>query len=337
MYLAYRKEKNGLLYDIRQSYLTEKNSFDSRVIFILGPDPRNHFEIYDDHIVIFSPALLQAVKQHTSSNPEQLLEHLLLPFLPAKTRENIQIFSRTIPGSLPKFGPLTADEKIQIRKQIHIFDRRRLYYLRYGAVDQSRLSKLNEKCCRLLLGQSRDEREYYFRAEEQTLEPGMYLQYVFAIFNLQRFFSQSFASWLPEALAFEEMADKLEETICSLNRDTTFWKKKPPFFSLHPHLRRYLIMFFDYRATPRSFLDDFSRSFRESHRNFKWPEKTYQQPETISKLFGVKYSELEQYSKKQLNKAYRQKAMELHPDRGGDHEKFVALSNAYQTLLKKVS
>ena len=125
-----------------------------------------------------------------------------------------------------RVGPLTDAERDRIACQIHLFDRRRLYYLRYGAVDQSRLSRLHEKTCRPLLDQSRDEREFYFTAEETALQPGHYLQYVYAIFNLQRYFHQSFAPWLPESLAFDEMAEHFEQELCRLNNDSQFWQKR---------------------------------------------------------------------------------------------------------------
>ncbi|MEH8021385.1 DNA-J related domain-containing protein [Rheinheimera metallidurans] len=37
----------------------------------------------------------------------------------------------------------------------------------------------------------------------------------------------------------------------------------------------------------------------------------------------------------QLKKAYRVKALQLHPDRGGDQQQFILLRQAYQQLLQK--
>ncbi len=235
-------------------------------------------------------------------------------------------------------GPLTVDEKKAIQTQIHIFDRRRLYYLRYGAVDQSRLTKLHEKCCRPLLGQSRDEREYSFMAEEKVLEPGSYFQYIFAIFNLQKHFEQSFAPWLPEALAMDELADLLTKFICTLQKDRTFWQTQTSEDFLHTHLTRYLWMFFDFSPHRRSFQRDFARTFMGNHRAFKWPEKKIEvPPEKIEEIFGLSHSHLTTLKKEELTRLYRKKAMELHPDKGGDAEHFIILTEVYTTLLGKNS
>lgn len=312
--------------------MRDDGTFDHRVVFDLGKEPTQFFELYEDFIILFKPELLEAVSAETDKGAEIQLENLLWDFLPIASRQRLKLFQGRGSGQV---GPLSQDEKNSIATQIHIFDRRRLYYLRYGAVDQSRLSRLHEKCCRPLLGQSRDEREYYFRAEEQALEPGMYLQYVYAIFNLQKFFKQSFAPWLPEALAIETMGEHFEKEICQLQRDKRFWQKTPDSERLHPHLARYLVMFFDYLPTPRSFFDDFARSFRANHRTFRWPEKKSSvSPEKISEIFGENYEKLKTLSKTELNKLYRKKAMELHPDKGGDHERFVELSTVYTDLLK---
>jgi hypothetical protein len=71
------------------------------------------------------------------------------------------------------------------------------------------------------------------------------------------------------------------------------------------------------------------------HRSFKWPEaKGAASPETLSKIFATPYDELKAMTKSDLNKLYRQKAKELHPDTGGDHAKFIELTELYNSLLR---
>ncbi len=218
MYLA--KLQNGFetSYQIRESYRTEENSFLYRIVYNLGNDPRQFITSFEDHIALFNSDLVEAVSADTRNNGEAILEHLLWDFLPTATKRRLAMFQIR---KNHRTGPLSMTDREEIAQQIHLFDRRRLYYLRYGAVDQSRLSRLHEKCCRPLLGQSRDEREYYFTAEETALQPGKYLQYVYAIFNLQKHFYQSYAPWLPESLAFDEMAEHFQEELCRLNRGST--------------------------------------------------------------------------------------------------------------------
>ncbi len=40
-------------------------------------------------------------------------------------------------------------------------------------------------------------------------------------------------------------------------------------------------------------------------------------------------------NKSDLTKLYRQKAHELHPDKGGEHDSFVRLAEAYKQLLRE--
>ncbi len=330
IYLATLSSSSGTFYEIRRSYPQANDRFTHDTLFELGTNPETHFELYEDFIIMFTPQLIEAIAAVFKGNVDDLLEKLLWDFLPAEAKAKKEYFP---PRRNISFGPLSEQEKIDISQQVHIFDRRRLYYLRYGAVDQSRLSKLHEKCCRPLLGQSRDEREFYFQAEEKSLEPGMYLQYVYAIFNLQKYFNESFAPWFPEALAREEMGDHFEKAICSLQADRSFWQDESVRPFLHHHLSRYLIMFFDFNATPRSFLGDYARTFMNNHRTFRWPEKKGISSEKISEIFSTPIDQLRALSKTSLNKLYREKAMELHPDTGGDHERFIELTEGYNQLL----
>jgi len=332
MYLAKVPAGNRTVYQIRQSYRTGERSFQFRTIYHLGEDPGKFITPLQDHIVLFDQDLVEAVSNVGEGDGDALLEQLLWDFLPNEARHRLKRFRY---GHNYRAGPLSGHEREEIGRQIHIFDRRRLYYLRYGAVDQSRLSRLHEKCCRPLLNKSRDEREYYFTAEEKVLDTGSYLQYVYAVFNLQKYFYQSFAPWLPESLAFDEMAEHFESELCLLNSDPSFWLGQQTGDFLHHHLSRYLIMFFDYSPSRRSFFEDFARSFMAGHRTFRWPEsKSSRSPEKISEIFATSYGELKKMNREQLSRLYRRKAMQLHPDQGGDHDLFIELTESYQALLR---
>ncbi len=332
MYLASLQNGRRTTFQIRQSCRKEdEDTFGYRVVYDLGPDPRRCFDLYNDWVVIFDDALLSAVTATGENDAGYVLEQLLWRFLPEETRRRATFFG---PRFSRRTTPLSEEEREKIARQIHIFDRRRLYYLRYGAVDQSRISRMHEKCCRPLQDTSRDEREYWFDAEEASLSPGLYLQYVYAVFNLQKHFSQSFASWFPEALPRNEVADRFLEELCALNGDGRFWQGEAP-GDLHYHLRRYLIMFFDYRPAIRSFEEEFARTFREAHRRFRWPKQaTTRPPERVSEIFATPYEELQKMSRIQLRRLYRRKAMALHPDRGGDHDLFIELSEVYESLQR---
>jgi len=94
-----------------------------------------------------------------------------------------------------------------------------------------------------------------------------------------------------------------------------------------------LIMFFDFSPGYRSFVDDFTKSFMRDHRQFRWPKgKPAHSLEKIGTLFSTPYTTLKTLSRAQLNKLYRKRAMELHPDQGGDHNLFIELTEIYQQL-----
>lgn len=328
IYLATIARGTAQRYELRQSYACDEHHFAHRTLFDLGPSPDRFLEPFDDKTTLFDQSLLAAVSQAGGGDGELLLECLLRPFIPKEIRRRLDLFPPRIPS---RHGPLSEGEMEDIRHQIHLFDRRRLYYLHYGAVDQSRLTRLHEKCCRPLLGQSRDEREYYFAAEEQALEPGMYYQYLFASLALARHFQQGFAPWFPEALARDEVDEHFVNELCRLNRDQSFFPSQEE-AALHPHLRRYLVMFFDHRPAPRSFQHDFAESFIAGRCHFRWPNRPKTPPQEISAIFATPYHELEGMSRLELNRLYRQLAMRLHPDRGGDHDAFIALTAAFQEL-----
>ena len=158
--------------------------------------------------------------------------------------------------------------------------------------------------------------------------------YVFAIFDLQRHFSQSFSATMPEALNQIDIADYFLEDVCTLNTDDDFWADLGMSDSLHEHLIRYVVMFFDYGYGRRSLFDDFLREFMGRHRNFSWPEKKPSvSTSQAAEIFNEEWQTLQKMSKKELGRLYRQRAKELHPDSGGDHEQFIQLKAAYGSLL----
>lgn len=335
MYLAKLQNRANTTYQIRQSYKGSNNLFRYKILFDLGKDPSQFFEIFEHHIVLFDNHLVDTISSCIGADCEHLLESLLFPFFPREVQENLSAFTNYGNLSTP---PLTSQEEQEIHRQIHLFDKKRLYYIRYGAIDQSRLFRLHIKCCKPLLGQSRDEREFYFSQEETSLSPSSFRKYLYAIFNIQKHFNQSYASWLPEALAQDEVSDYFVEELCKLNNDPSFWQSGKIPQTLHHHLIRYVIMFFDYEPEVRMFSEDFVKSFMSDRRQFHWPSKnTEATPERVEELFGTSTHELKKMTKVQLNRLYRQKAMVLHPDQGGDHELFIELSEIYKQLLIKIT
>ncbi len=334
MYLAPINRAGVTRYEIRQSYLHETDgSYRYRLIFDLGRDPARYLEQLSDEICYFSAELEERIGAVTDKDPTRLLEELLWDFLPEEEQHRLSLFRNR---STVKIRPLSDKDRAAIERDVHLFDRRRLYYLRYGAVDQSRIFRLNPKLYRPLLRQSRDEREYYFRDLEEVLKPAEMRTYAFAVFDLQRHFNQSFSATMPEALNQLDIADHFTRDICKLNSDKAFWSGCEMSDSLHGHLVRYIIMFFDHDYGRRSLLDDFVREFMGRHRTFRWPEKKPSVSiDDAAGIFETSRQTLQKMNKKELTRLFRQRAKELHPDRGGSHERFVELSGAYASLLAR--
>lgn len=334
MYLARIRHGQGMRYFLRQSFFDqERGCYLFRQVFDLGAHPGDFINRSDETVLLFHSELEEAVAEAGAGwQSTSLLEDLLWRFFTREEQAHLARFRHREPLVN---RPFSSEDEERLVREIHLFDRKRLYFLRYGAVDQSRLARMHKKLCRPLFGQCRDEREFFFQEQERVLGPTDYRTYVFAIFDLQRFFSESFAPYMPEALDPILMADRLVEEICRLNGDQRFWRGVPASTSLQEHLQRYLVMFFDYQFAERSFAADFSRQFTDSHRTFRWPEQKTRTDEEKSAIFGKPMEDLRRMPQRDLARLFRRRAKELHPDGGGDHEQFILLADAYADLRRR--
>jgi len=334
MYLATLTRGATRRYELRQSIPGADNRYlDYQLVFDLGSDPGRYIENLSDDICYFSAELEDGVQEKIHEDPTLILEELLWDFLPSEEQYRLNIFRHRGKASVSK---LSEEEKRAIEDEVHLFDRRRLYYLRYGAVDQSKIFRLNPKLYRPLLKKCRDEREFYLRNLEKGLQYNELKTYAFAIFDLQRHFTESFSATMPEALDQLDIADYFIKDICALNNDRQFWRTDTPGDSLDDHLTRYIIMFFDHGYGKRSLFDDFVREFMGRHRAFSWPDKKPAvSTSQAEKIFQTKWQKLQKMRSKDLNRLYRDRAKELHPDSGGNHEEFIELNAAYASLLAR--
>jgi hypothetical protein len=334
MYLARIRQGREVRYFLRQSFFDrQQGCYLFRQVYDLGTRPGDFIDRGNAGLTFFHRDLEEAVARAGAGKMAVvLLEELLWEFFTRDEQDQLDRMHWRRPFRRQPFT-LEAEERLQ--REIHLFDRRRLYFLRYGAVDQRHIHRLHKKLCLPLLGQCRDEREFSFAEQEKVLRPAEYRIYVFAIFDLQRFFSESYAPYLPEALDQTLMADRLVEEICRLNRDDHFWAGMAQEDWLHPHLRRYLVMFFDYGYGHRPFIQDFAREFMDRHRTFRWPEREGPSEADKSAVFGSTMAELRRLPKRELTRLFRKRAKELHPDSGGNHEQFILLSATYEELKRR--
>jgi hypothetical protein len=218
----------------------------------------------------------------------------------------------------------------------HVFDKRRILFLKCGRVDQSRLGSLPVKMFRILNNKSRDEIEQKFIEMESILRSTELKSYVYAIFDLQKFFAESFAKSNPHILNQAKVDRYFLKEICRLNNDHAFWNGMEKDDKLHEYLVRYAVMFFDFDYQPRSFIEAYIRNFINSRRDYRPPpQKRSVTLDEASTIFNASKESLDNMRRSDLARLYRRRAQKLHPDKGGDHDKFVELTEAYHHLLGK--
>ncbi|MFP3983053.1 MAG: hypothetical protein ACLFV2_05100 [Desulfurivibrionaceae bacterium] len=321
-------------YYIRQTCRDEEpGCLHHRELFRLGKNPGDYLVYIEDRGYYVCDTLVEAVAPYAGKETEDILEDLLWPFVRRDIRVNLGKFGNRR-GSL-KTSALTREELATIEKEIHIFDRRRLHYFWYGAIDQGRLFQMPAKLCRRLLGMSRDQKEQYFLEQEKILAVDEIKEYIYTIFNLQQYFPETISRIMPQGLDQEKMDDCFLREICRLNQDKSFWQGMAVPEGLSLYLVRYVILFFDYDfGSPRA-LDDYIRQFINSRRQFRFPErKSGINLAEAGGVFSESPEKLKKMSKTELTSLFRRKAKNMHPDAGGEHGDFIKLVEVYEKLLK---
>ena len=207
--------------------------------------------------------------------------------------------------------------------------------MKFGQPDQRNIARAPLILFRGLHHKSRDEIEQRFMDMEAGLNPREYKTYTYTIFNLQQFFYESFAKNNPQMLGQDKVDEHFIEQICRLSADSDFWAGMKTSDRLHEYLVRYVLMHFDYDYAPGSFMEDYLRQFINSRREYRPPVKSAAVSlARASTILGESKEALKKMSRQDLARLYRRKAQQLHPDKGGDHDKFVELTEAYHDLMR---
>ena len=332
MYLAQKIIKRETRYFIRESYPHEDN-FLSRELIDLGADP-GRFIIYPGGNSFYIDDVIEnRINDLGKKVDPDKLEDIFWRFLRPEIRRVLEPFR-----SRDKRHQAYRRKKVPLEDlsaEVHIFDKRRVYFLRFGQTDQGNISRLPQKIFRMLHDKSRDEIEQTLMDMERQLAVREYKTYAYVIFNLQQYFNESFARTNPQILSQDKVDEHFINQVCRLNTDRLFWAGMQSGDRLNEYLVRYVLMYFDYDYASGSFMEDYFRQFINSRRDYRPPNKT--STVTLNEagtIFGKTKEALKEISRKDLARLYRQKAQELHPDKGGDHDKFVRLTEAYHELLR---
>lgn len=332
MYLARVTKKGITSYIIRESF-NDAGVIRHRDLLDLGNQPQQYI-VYtgSSAFYIHDWVSSELLKKDVDPDPFEL-ERLFYPFLEADVKYRLNSFADR--SAYRNWKPLSGERKKKIIRVTHLFDRRRLHFLRFGQVDQRRLNK-SASIYNVLLDKSRDEIEQHVLWQEHKLRPNEYKLYLYTIFDLQRFFTQSFSLTMPEALDVDKMDDHFVEQICKLNDEQSFWEGLPYRTDrLQDYLVRYVVMYFDYSFSTGGAWEEYLRNFMDSRRRFTPPSRSKRMSMSeVSTVFGVSRAELSSMSRRELKKIFREKARELHPDKGGNHESFIELADAYNEIMR---
>ncbi|MCW5207978.1 hypothetical protein VU11_04825, partial [Desulfobulbus sp. US2] len=180
MYLARRFRDNRVYYLLRESFL-DNGIYRNRDLLELGEDPGRFF-VYPGGFSFYIDDLIFTRLQETGIAADyDTVESLFMPFLDPEIRARLDSFSGRGQGGR-SWKPPDKEEQQHILANTHIFDRRRIHFLRFGQVDQRDVDR-SPSLFRTLLHKSRDELEQLMLEREQYLSPDEYKAYIFTIFD----------------------------------------------------------------------------------------------------------------------------------------------------------
>jgi len=334
VYLAKHTQGGKTEYYIRESYL-DGTRWRSRDLALLGQDPARWIHYPSEKAYCIDEMIEDALRVKGIQPSQEEWEEIFWPFLDTEVRKVIRRHSPRRSGRASK--RVSSGDLADLQKEIHFFDKRRLYFLRYGAPDSGKMPSRPLRAYDRLLKKSRDEIEHMFEGMEAALRPHERRMYVYFVFNLRRAFSSPLAGRYPQAMDPDSMDEAFLAEVCRLQDDPSFFPDREYLRGLDPALVRYVIMHFDneFRAPQAEW--DYVQDFMGRHRRHRKPmgRRPRLPIEEACKLLDISQEGFERLSLKQLAQNYRKKALECHPDRGGSHEQFIRLTRAYRDLLAR--
>jgi len=220
LYLAQTTIKGQTHYSIRESYL-HQNRFLSRNLFDLGTDPAQYI-VYPGGNSFYIHEFIEEQLNDLDVYPkDDELEDIFWCFLDPTIRRALETFRNRQKNLKRRKVPKKRDT--DAASKFHIFDQRRILYLRYGRMNQQNIACVPHKLFQVLKDKSRDEIEQMFMEMEKILAVREYKTYAYVIFNLQDFFTQWFAQTAPKLLDQRAVDEHFVEEICRLNSDLAFW------------------------------------------------------------------------------------------------------------------
>lgn len=334
MYLAKQIKDGKNQYFIRESY-RDGTRWKSRDLVDLGEDPGRWVHTPARTAYYIDETIEDHLREQGIQASQEDLEGIFWPFLDPAVRRIIRNYA---PRRSERGGRrLPRSELARVQKHLHIFDKRRLYFLRYGSAELREMSSRPMRVYNRLLEKSRDEIEQMIERMEPTLRQAERRAYTYFIFDLQRFFSSPLAGRYPQAMDPDRMDEAFLEEVCRLQADPVLFPEDEGTAGLDPVLVRYVIMYFDNEFQVPNAEWDYIQDFMRRHRSHRRPVRRRPRlgVEEACKTLDIDPALVPRFSLKQLAQQYRKKALECHPDSGGSHEQFIRLTRAYKDLLAR--
>lgn len=335
LYLRSIRGRNGRRYVLRESY-EHDGSWKCRDLFDLGEDPSAFIEYPGGNGFYYKPELEEALLQSGVSFSTDDLDDLFMPFLRPEIRRIFECFRRSAPSPSP-WKSISDDELLRLQQKLHPFDKRRLHYLRAGRIDIGELEGRAWKFLNTLLGKSRDEIEHTLDEMERILRPHEIRPYLFTALHLQAYFPGHLLRNHPAGLDSEKLDGYFLDELCYLNDDARFFAgvRSRERGTLHPFLTKYVTLYFDNEFYAEGWDERIREFVGRQARKPRVEVRPVMPPDEALLVLGISSEDFQGMTRKQVIRIYRQKAKRLHPDKGGDHEAFVRLTNAYEYLIAK--
>lgn len=338
MYLKRRNHRGNEFYSLCESYRKD-NCWKHRTLIDLGTNPEDYIEYPGGNSFYLRESLEEELRRLKADYSSRELEALFIPFLDPSIRRIIERFQGA--GGPQGAGRRYSPEGLLRRhRDLHSFDKRRLHYLRFGRVHIGDLEARAWKFLNVLLDKSRDEIETLLGDMELELPPNEIRRYLYTALGLENHFRHMLTRYQPEALDPFKVEEFFIQDLCGLNRDKRFFSGVDDHdpASLHPYLRKYLILYFDSAFDPRILWDESVADFVWKHQFYKRSGASSRpmsesEKEACTRL-GITIAQFGNMDRAELIRIYRRSAMKFHPDKGGDKATFVAVKAAYECLLK---
>ena len=155
MYLARHRVKGKTNYTIRESYENDVGLC-SRDLFELGSDPSKHIVYPGGNAFYVDEAVEEQLLAAGLQSDPQAIEDIFWPFVDPEIKRIIEPF-RNRSKKRSKKEPLDPDRETKIKAGVHVFDKRRLHFLRFGQMDQGYIGRMPAAILKRVAGKSRDE------------------------------------------------------------------------------------------------------------------------------------------------------------------------------------